>query len=160
MHYTPIKSLNSFNFDWKIKARVTKKHPKKPWKNAKSAGVLLNIELIDNLGTQITATFFNEIAERWDERLREGGVYLFSGGSVKIANQKFTSIKNDYGIVFDRNSEIEEIADDMKIKGQGFSFVTIEEINEFEQQRTVDVTGVITHVGPVSQFQPKSYDGQ
>ena len=24
--YTPIKSLNTFLFDWKIKARVTKKH--------------------------------------------------------------------------------------------------------------------------------------
>ena len=31
--YTPIKSLNTFLFDWKIKARVTKKHNKKTWKN-------------------------------------------------------------------------------------------------------------------------------
>ena len=37
--------------------------------------------------------------------------------------------------------------------------MTIEEINDFEQQRTVDVVGVITSVGPVSSFQPKSYDG-
>ena len=27
--YTSIKSLNTFLFDWKIKARVTKKQPKK-----------------------------------------------------------------------------------------------------------------------------------
>jgi hypothetical protein len=33
--YTPIKSLNSFLFDWKIKARVTKKQPIKTWVNAK-----------------------------------------------------------------------------------------------------------------------------
>jgi hypothetical protein len=45
--YTPIKSLNTFLFDWKIKARVTKKLPKKSWKNAKGGGNLLNIELID-----------------------------------------------------------------------------------------------------------------
>ena len=32
-NYTPIKSLNTFLFDWKIKARVTKKHQKKAWKN-------------------------------------------------------------------------------------------------------------------------------
>lgn len=51
VHYTPIKSLNTFNFDWKIKARITKKHPKKAWKNAKTAGNLLNIELIDSYGT-------------------------------------------------------------------------------------------------------------
>ena len=33
--YTPIKSLNTFLFDWKIKARVTKKHQKKTWKNSR-----------------------------------------------------------------------------------------------------------------------------
>jgi ssDNA-binding replication factor A large subunit len=45
--YTPVRSLNTFLFDWKIKARVTKKYPKKDWKNARGAGKLLNIELID-----------------------------------------------------------------------------------------------------------------
>jgi len=58
--YTPIKSLNTFLFDWKIKARVTKKHQKKSWKNQRGCGSLLNIELIDMAGTQIQATFFNE----------------------------------------------------------------------------------------------------
>lgn len=133
IHYTPIKSLNTFNQDWQVKARITKKHPKKPWKNAKTAGVLLNIELMDSYGTQIIATFFNDIAEKWDAQLDEGKVYLFSGGSVKIANQKYNSIKNDYCIIFDRNSEIKETEDDSKIKNQGFSFVSIEEINELEQ---------------------------
>ena len=33
--YTPIKSLNTFLFDWKIKVRVTKKCEKKTWKNAR-----------------------------------------------------------------------------------------------------------------------------
>ena len=45
--FTPIKSLNTFLFDWKIKARVTKKLPKKSWKNQRGEGTLLNIELID-----------------------------------------------------------------------------------------------------------------
>lgn len=49
--YTPIKSLNTFLFDWKIKARITKKHAKKTWKNAKGEGSILNIELIDTQGT-------------------------------------------------------------------------------------------------------------
>jgi ssDNA-binding replication factor A large subunit len=160
VHYMPIKALNTFSTEWKIKARITKKHQKKAWKNAKTAGVLLNIELMDSAGTQITATFFNDIAERWDATLEEGKVYTFAGGSVKIANTKYTSIKNDYCIVFDRDSQIEQLADDQKIQAQGFSFVKIEEINEFEQQRTVDFSGVITEVGPVSVFQPKpSYDG-
>jgi ssDNA-binding replication factor A large subunit len=50
-------------FDWKIKARVTKKHSKKAWKNNRGCGSLLNIELIDAAGAQIQATFFNEQAD-------------------------------------------------------------------------------------------------
>jgi hypothetical protein len=45
--FTPIKSLNTFLFEWKIKARITKKHLKKSWRNQRSSGSLLNIELID-----------------------------------------------------------------------------------------------------------------
>lgn len=58
----------------------------KSWKNAKTHGQLLNVELIDSFNTQIVSTFFNEIAIKWDEVLQEGKVYLFSGGNVKIAN--------------------------------------------------------------------------
>ena len=49
--YTPIKSLNTFLFDWKIKARITKKHMIKTWKNARGEGQIMNIELIDGSGT-------------------------------------------------------------------------------------------------------------
>ena len=70
-------------------------------------------------------------------------MYLFSNGTVKMANQKYTSIKNDFCIVFDRNSVIEEVENDKAISSQGFSFVTLDEINEFEQSRTVDVIGII-----------------
>jgi len=66
---TPIKLLTPFDFDWKIKARVTKKHPKKAWKNDKSSGYLLNMELIDSFDTQIVSTLFNEIADKWDKAL-------------------------------------------------------------------------------------------
>lgn len=133
VYYTPIKALNTFNFDWKIKARVTKKHAKRPWKNAKTEGSVFNIELMDNEGTQIVGTFFNDSAERYYLELDEGQVYTFTGGTVKIANAKYTSVKNDYTIIFDRNSTIERAEDDHKIKNQGFSFVTIEDINDFEQ---------------------------
>jgi len=151
-HYTPIKTLNTFTFDWKIKARVTKKHQKRPWKNAKSEGYVFNIELMDSDGTQIVGTFFNDGAEKYDRELVEGKVYLFSGGQVKIANAKYTSVKNDYTIIFDRTTIIEAAEEDSKIKVYGFSFVTIEEINDFEQQKTVDFAGIILSVSAVSSF--------
>jgi len=49
--YTPIKALSTFNYDWRIKARLIKKYERKCWKNARSEGYLLNIELMDQHGT-------------------------------------------------------------------------------------------------------------
>lgn len=116
VQYTPIKSLNTFLFDWKIKARITKKHAKRQWKNAKGMGSILNIEMIDGKGDQIQGTFFNDLADKYDEIIKENKVYLISNGTVKIANQKYSSIKNDYCINFDRSSEIQEVEDDSKIQ--------------------------------------------
>jgi len=49
--YTPIKALSTFNYDWRIKARLIKKHDRKQWKNPRSEGYLLNIDLMDMHGT-------------------------------------------------------------------------------------------------------------
>ena len=34
-----------------------------------------------------------------------------SGGQVKMANKKFTTIKNDYCLTFDEGADIEEVDD-------------------------------------------------
>ncbi len=105
--YTPIRVLNQFSTDWKIRARVTKKDEPKQWRNNRGEGTLMNIELIDKEGTQIQSTFFGEeAAKRFAPMLKENKVYLFSNGSVKIANKKFTSIKNDYCLTFDHLADI------------------------------------------------------
>lgn len=154
--YTPIKSLNSFLTDWRIKARVTKKYPKKQWKNERTAGTLLNIELMDQYGGQITATFFHEQADKYDLELQTNKIYLFSNGTVKVANQKYTSIKNEYCINFDKNCHIELVEDDNSIKAVGFNFITISDVQDVEQNKSIDTIGVITQVLPVSQINVKA----
>jgi len=49
----PIKALNAFSSDWKIKARVTKKSEIRTWANQKGTGKLMNIDLVDREGTGI-----------------------------------------------------------------------------------------------------------
>jgi hypothetical protein len=66
-------------------------------------------------GTQIEGTFFNKAADLFDPRILENKVYLFSNGCVKMANKKFTSIKNDFCIVFEKNAQIIEVEDDLSI---------------------------------------------
>ena len=40
----------------------------------------------------------------WADILKKDKVYLFSNGNVKMANKKFTSVKNDFSIIFEKNS--------------------------------------------------------
>ena len=93
----PIKALNTFMRDWIIKARVAS-----DVKNivTKKGGKMMKIELVDQLGTQIEATFFGEAADKFEHVLKKDGVYLFSNGQVKMANKKFTNLKNDFCIIF------------------------------------------------------------
>lgn len=110
--YMPIKALNTFSRDWKIQARVASKSEKRMTRNG---GSLLKIELVDMYGTQIEGTFFNEAADQFDLQIQENMVYLFSNGVVKMANKRFTSIKNDFCIVFEKNAQIKQVDDDGSI---------------------------------------------
>jgi len=154
--YMPIKCLNAFASDWKIKARVTKKGDMRTWNNAKGTGKLMNIDLVDREGTGIQATFFNEQAEKFCPMLIENKVYLFSNGQVKMANKRFTSIKNDFSITFDRRTQIEEVGeDDESIQAQSFSFIKICEVENLVSYATVDVCGVLIDVKNMASIQLK-----
>lgn len=39
-----------------------------------------------------------------------------SNGEVKLANQRYSSIKNDYSLIFNQNAEITAVEDDESIQ--------------------------------------------
>ena len=96
----------------------------------RKGGSIMKIELVDMYGSQIEGTFFNEAADMFENKLEEDKVYLFSNGTIKIANQKFTSIKNDFCIVFETTSQIVEVEDDGSIAVQAFDFTPIRNIEK------------------------------
>lgn len=116
----PISALNSYSPDWIIKARVLKKPPFRAYKNARGEGKVLTVDLIDRAGTMIQGTFFNKEVDLWADKLEENNVYSFSGGQVKMANKRFTAIKNDFCITFDSQTSIVNLGNDSKIKNEGF----------------------------------------
>jgi replication factor A1 len=126
-NYMPIKALNTFARDWIIKARIASKGEKKTTRNG---GFLMKIELVDQYGTQIEGTFFNDAANKFENILQKDKVYLFSNGNVKMANKKFTSVRNDFCIVFEKHSIIDEAKDDGSITNQAFDFCSISEISD------------------------------
>lgn len=116
----------------------------------------MNIDLCDQTGSQINATLFNAAVDAHSHKLTEGKVYLMSGGVVKMANKRYTAIKNDHCINFDERAEIEEVqGDDKTIKKTAFSFTDLNEVKEMSNNRSVDLIGVITEVAPISQFMNK-----
>ena len=59
----------------------------------------------------IQATCFNDKAKELDSKVQQEKVYTISGGMVKIANKKFTSIKNDYCLTLDKLASVIEVKD-------------------------------------------------
>jgi ssDNA-binding replication factor A large subunit len=154
--YTPIKALNTYSFDWKIKVRVIKKFDKREWKNARASGSILNVHLVDSEGTQISATFFNQAADIFDPEIHENRVYLMANGHVKQANKKYSLLNNDFSINFDRNAEIVEVEDDETIKDKAFDFRLIKDIQDFPENSIVDFIGIVHHVGPINDIYLKN----
>jgi hypothetical protein len=56
--YTPLRDLNTDLIDWKIKAMVLRKYPRKELKNR--CGSLMGFVLIDDYGKQIEGTLFDD----------------------------------------------------------------------------------------------------
>ena len=94
----------------------------------------------------IQATMFNETAEKWFNKIEENKVYIFANGQVKLANKKYTSIKNDYCLTFGNETEIQECAEDKEISSTGFSFTKLDQLANAFANATVDVIGVVVEV--------------
>lgn len=79
-----------------------------------------------------------------------------SNGQVKIANQRYSSVRNDFCIVFDKNATITEVPDDKSIEVRGYNFASMEEITQASRIKIVDFIGVLVNVGPMTEIQLKN----
>ena len=94
--HIPLARLTpSLKWDWRIKVRLIKKGERRTWKNERGEGYLMNIELMDEEGSQIQATLFKEVADKFGDALHEDKVYLMQGGLVKDSSGKYASLKNE-----------------------------------------------------------------
>lgn len=75
---------------------------------------------------------------------------------MKIANQRFATVKNDFCLVFDKNAEINEVADDTTIEQKCYHFTKLDEIPNISQMRIIDFIGVLTSTGCCIDVQVRS----
>lgn len=149
----PISAINPYSSKWTIKARITAKSEVRKWSNARGEGTLFSVDLLDGAGGEIRGTFFKEACEKFFPILQEGKVYTFSGGTLKVVqNRQYSSLKNNYEITFNQNSEIIPVHDDAGIKCQNFNFVGINAIGMTETNATIDLIGVVRDATDVSEI--------
>jgi len=157
VNVTPIQALTVYSNCWTIKARVTKKSDIRRWdKGPTNQGTLFSIDLMDKSGGEIRGTFFKEACDMYFERIQEGGVYFFSKGKLKMSNKRFTNLKHEYEITFDKNAVIEECQDDSSIKAINMERTPIASIQDLPSESTVDIIGIAVEVGSLSEFTSKA----
>eukprot|EP01083_Nonionella_stella_P090521 252850_1 len=152
---TPVAAINPYQPNWTIKVRCTVKGQVRHWKNANGEGSVFSIDLLDQDGTEIRCTMFKEGVDKFQDVFQEGSVYLISKGRVKVANKKWTHIKNDYEITLDTNSTVEIVNDEGTIQHAMFDFFPIGQLDQKEENSYADILGIVKQVFPIGSVMSK-----
>eukprot|EP00127_Corallochytrium_limacisporum_P006836 Clim_evm51s236 gene=Clim_evmTU51s236 len=155
----PIKSLNPYHGNWKIRARVTNKSSIRHWQNERGEGKLFSVDLTDENG-EIRATAFRDTVDLLYPQLEIDKVYIIQRGSVKIAQKKFNPLNNDYEITFDQKTIIQPVEDDVAIPHVGYQFVPINKLADTPKDHIVDLIGAVRAVGEVSSITTRATNRQ
>ena len=151
----PICEMTPFMSRWTIQARVTVKSDLRTFNRNASQGKVFSVDLLDKDGGEIRASFFNQAAETWFERLQVGKCYTFSKGSVKVANRQYNKCDHKYELTFDRGAIVAEVPDDGAIEVHKFNFVDLRRVQSRPLPTTIDLCGVIVKSDPVFSFTSK-----
>eukprot|EP00933_Yihiella_yeosuensis_P015956 TRINITY_DN1377_c1_g1_i1.p1 TRINITY_DN1377_c1_g1~~TRINITY_DN1377_c1_g1_i1.p1 ORF type:complete len:467 (+),score=129.39 TRINITY_DN1377_c1_g1_i1:62-1462(+) len=143
--FLPISELSSYTKGWTICARVTAKGQLRTFKsrNGGADGKVFHVELLDNEGGEIRASFFNQAVDLHHDRLEKGKCFTFSRGTVKVANRQYNTTNHRYELTFDKEVIIEEVEDNASIENFKLNLSTLKAVQGKALPATVDLCGVI-----------------
>jgi replication factor A1 len=146
--FMSISALTSYlTTAWTIQAKIVQKTQLSHWSKPQSEGALFSVTLKDKGGNEIRGTFFKAEADKFYPILELNKVYTITGGRIRQANKRFSSVANDYEITFDSNTRFDEVADDGLIGGRVYNFAgSLREIQSMKEGTMVDVVAVIKEV--------------
>ncbi|GJN36318.1 hypothetical protein PR202_gb25167 [Eleusine coracana subsp. coracana] len=147
-HVVPVAQLNPYQSRWTIKARVTAKTDIRTYNNAKGPGKVFSFDLLDKDFGEIRVSCFNAQVDQFYDQIEVDKVYLISRGTVKPADKKYKTLKNDLQINLDFGTSIQLCLDDNSIPRQQYNFRQISELEIIEVNALVDLVGVVTSVSP------------
>ena len=79
---------------------------------------------------------FNDAARKFYDKFALGKVYYISKGTLRVANKQFNTVKNDYEMNLNENSEVEEVSNEAAfIPETKYIFVPIDELGPYVNGR-------------------------
>lgn len=148
--YTPISALSTFLYDWTIRAKVTKKSELAEYNNRKlmKNDKFMTLRLSDCHGSQISASFFGEAAEKFFKIIQEGSIYLFSNGNVSLADQRFRTSDCSYQLQFNSSADIRLDEDQsFSVKAIDRGVTPLSKLKDCKARTLVDILGIVIEVG-------------
>ncbi|KAG6456969.1 replication protein A 70 kDa DNA-binding subunit [Manduca sexta] len=152
----PIASLSPYQNKWVIKVRVMSKSPIRTWSNAKGEGKLFSMDLCDESG-EIRATAFKNECDKFYDMIQVDNVYYISRCSLKTANKRFSTLKNDYEMSFTPETVVAECTEDTSsMPGIQYDFIPINKIADKDPDTILDVIGVCKFASDMQELTAKS----
>jgi len=152
-----IAALNPYQGRWTIKARVTTKSDVRRFHNTRGDGKVFSFDLLDADNGEIRATCFNNVVDRFYDKIDVGMVYFITNGSLKVAKKNFNHLKNDWEIFLESSSTVEPCFEgDGSIPQQQFHFRPIGDVENMENNAMVDVIGIVVSINLSSTIMRKN----
>lgn len=109
----------------------------------------MSVQFLDESG-EIRATMFNDAVEKFSPIFQVGNVYMISKAQIRHANKKYSSLKHDYELTIDTDTEVQLVNDESakSIPKMHFSFVALSNIKETQKNDLVDIIGVVMNYKP------------
>lgn len=150
----PISEISSYHSRWTIKARVTNKAAMRTFasRTGGGEGKVFHVELLDQHGGEIRATFFNNAVDKFFNVLEIGKCFVFSRGTVKIAKREFNPCNHRYELTFDKDAIVAPAADDANIASFQFNFADLRSVQTKTLPAKVDLCGIVSAFKPTYGF--------
>jgi replication factor A1 len=161
--FMPIAELSPFSKNWIIQGRVTEKDraPREFNRQGGAKGQVQSIEIMDATGSDIKITFWNEAVEKYSF-VKQGEVYTFKGGSVKMKQKKYNNTGHSYEISID-NSPLVQISTVEGAKGfenlnpfQNKKFTKLDTVATMPLPATVDILVMVKSQQDTREIKPRN----
>lgn len=149
-YYTPLKKLTSFSKDFRIFVGVISKSEKKFYNSSQGyPGSLFSFIVIDEQGSEMEVTCFNQLVNKFYDKIKVNCTYEIIDGSVRRAQKNYNAYLNtDYKIVLEPNSSVTEKEDiEKSINLPSNNNTPIEDIPSLPLYSLINTIGMVIEEG-------------